>query len=178
MSEFEDNDINDEDLEQERAVSKTQLKQESAERQKLGETIVNLTPAHLATIPMDEELAEAITLARKINRKKDGYRRQLQFIGKLLRSRDVEPLELALHKLQAKHAETNAHFHQLEKLRDSIASGGDDAIQDVLLAYPHLSRQTLRQHYRQIQKEREKNAPPKYYRALFQYLKSEIEDNQ
>jgi ribosome-associated protein len=62
----------------------------------------------------------------------------------------------------------------LEKLRDSIADDGDDAIQKALEEYPHLSRQTLRQQYRQIQKERQKNAPPKTYRALFQYLKTEI----
>jgi ribosome-associated protein len=169
MSEFEDDNVG-----QDQYVSKSQLKQESTERQKLGEAIVALTPANLATIPMDEELEEAIVLARKINRKKDGYRRQLQFIGKLLRSRDVEPLQLALDKLSATHGQANAHFHKLEKLRDSIADDGDDAIQKALEEYPHLSRQTLRQQYRQIQKERQKNAPPKTYRALFQYLKTEI----
>lgn len=169
MSEFEDED---------QYVSKTQLKQESAARQKLGEAIVALTPANLATIPMDEELQEAIDLARKINRKKDGYRRQLQFIGKLLRSRDIEPLELALSKLTSKHAQANAHFHQLEKLRESIANGGDDAIQTALEAHPNLSRQTLRQYYRQIQKERQKDAPPKHYRALFQYLKEQIGEGE
>lgn len=163
----------DEDL----FISKTQLKQASADRQKIGEAIVNLTPAHLATIPMDEELSEAIELARRINRKKDGFRRQLQFIGKLLRTRDVAPLEEALNKLKFAHNQANSHFHKLEKLRDAIVAGGDDAIQNTLEDYPHLSRQTLRQHQRQILKEKEKNAPPKHYRALFQYLKDEIHEN-
>ena len=85
-------DIDDDD----QFVSKTQLKQESAERQKLGEKIVLLSPAHLALFTLDEELEEAIMIARRINRKKDGYRRQLQFIGKLLRFRAVSYTHLTL----------------------------------------------------------------------------------
>lgn len=162
------------DNEQDPLISKTQRKQESEQKQKLGETIVGLSAAHLETVPMDEELEEAIVVARKINKKKDGYRRQLQFIGKLLRTRDLEPLNQALNKIHNKHAENNAHFHRLEKYRDDIANKGDDAIQEVLEEHPALSRQTLRQLYRQIQKERANNAPPKAYRALFQYLKQEV----
>jgi len=164
------------DYEEEQYVSKTQRKIESEEKQKLGLTLVGLTDANLAKVPMDEELEDAIQVARKINKKKDGYRRQLQFIGKLLRSRDLAPIEQALDKIQSRHAENNAHFHQLEKYRDSIVSGGDQAIQHLLNEHPHLERQTLRQFYRQIQKERANNAPPKAFRALFQYLKDELED--
>ena len=159
-------------------VSKTQLKQESSERQKLGEEIVHLSPAHLALVPMDEELEDAIGIARRINRKKDGYRRQLQFIGKLLRARDIEPLQEALFKIKDRHAQTNAYFHYVEKLREAIITDGDKGIQAALEAHPCLSRQTLRQHARQIQKERKNNAPPKHYRALFQYLKTELENQE
>lgn len=169
MSDFEDEDQH---------VSKTQLKQESTERQKLGEEIVQLSAAHLALVPLDEDLQHAIDIARRINRKKDGYRRQLQYIGKVLRSRDIEPLLEALAKINDRHAQTNAHFHYLEKLRDNIIENGDEGIQSALQAHPHLSRQTLRQHARQIQKERENNSPPKHFRALFQYLKTELEEQQ
>ncbi|MFC3095265.1 ribosome-associated protein [Alteromonas sediminis] len=164
------------DYEEEQYVSKTQRKLDSEEKQKLGLKLVGLTDANLSKIPMDEELEEAILVARKINKKKDGYRRQLQFIGKLLRNRDLEPLEQALDKIQSRHAENNAHFHQLEKYRDNIANGGDKAIQAVLDAHPSLERQTLRQFYRQIQKEKAKGAPPKAFRALFQYLKETLQD--
>ncbi|MBO1255828.1 DUF615 domain-containing protein [Alteromonas sp. 5E99-2] len=164
-------DIDDDD----QFVSKTQLKQESAERQKLGEKIVLLSPAHLALFTLDEELEEAIMIARRINRKKDGYRRQLQFIGKLLRFRDIEPLLESFSKIEAKHAQTNAHFHYIETLRDNIVEKGDEAIQAALEAHPSLSRQTLRQNYRQVMKERANNAPPKHYRALFQYLKDQLD---
>ena len=61
--------------------SKTELKAESKAIQKVGETLVGLGASALEKIPMDDELTEAVLLARKINRKKDGYRRQLQLIG-------------------------------------------------------------------------------------------------
>lgn len=159
-------------------VSKTELKRQSAERQKLGEKLVNLTPAHLATIPLDEELEKAVTLAQGINRKKDGYRRQLQFIGKLMRHRDTTDIETALAKLTMTHQATNAAFHELEKARESIINEGDEAIQRLVEAHPALNRQKLRQFHRQIKKEREKNGPPKVFRELFQYLKDVIHHGQ
>lgn len=155
-------------------VSKTEMKRISEERQKMGEEVVNLSEAHLATIPLDEELADAIAIARKVSRKKDGFRRQLQFIGKLMRQRDVAPIEQALSKLKSKHQAHNAVFHGLEKARDSIIEKGDSAIQALIEEHPELDRQKLRQYHRQIKKEREKNSAPKAFRELFQYLKSVI----
>ncbi|MBU3020651.1 ribosome biogenesis factor YjgA [Aestuariibacter sp. A3R04] len=157
-------------------VSKTELKRQSAELQKLGEALVNLTPAHLATIPLDDDLRDSVELAQRINRKKDGYRRQLQFIGKLMRGRDVADIEAAMAKLAHQHQQTNAAFHALEKARDAIINEGDDAIQRLIEAHPALDRQKLRQYHRQIKKEREKSAAPKAFRELFQYLKEVIHE--
>ncbi|TPV57326.1 ribosome-associated protein [Aestuariibacter sp. GS-14] len=157
-------------------VSKSELKRQSAQQQRVGEQLVNLSDAHLKTIPLDDELGDAVALARRINRKKDGYRRQLQFIGKLMRSRDLEPIEIALAKLQHQHNEHNALLHKLEKARDAIASQGDDAIEPLLTEFPQLERQQLRHFHRAIVKERSNNKPPKAYRELFQYLKGLIVD--
>ncbi|MCW8109825.1 ribosome-associated protein [Alteromonas ponticola] len=155
-------------------LSKSELKRQSAALQKLGQEMVNLTPAQLATFPLDDELADAIAVAQKINRKKDGYRRQLQFIGKLLRQRETNEIEQAMAMLNQQHVQQNAEFHALEKARDDIANQGDAAIQEILAEHPELDRQKLRQFYRQINKEKEKSAPPKAYRELFQYLKNTI----
>lgn len=155
-------------------VSKTELKRISEQLQKMGEEIVGLSDAHLATIPMDEELAEAIAIARKISRKKDGFRRQLQFIGKLMRFRDTQAIEAALAKLKNQHQAHNAAFHAMEKARDAIIAQGDAAIQPLLEEFGTMERQKLRQFHRQIKKEREKNAPPKAFRELFQYLKEHM----
>ncbi|MCW8091033.1 ribosome biogenesis factor YjgA [Alteromonas sp. ASW11-130] len=172
-SEWDDNSSHSPEDELE-PLSKSELKRKSAALQKLGEDMVHLTPAQLATIPLDDELADAVAVARKINRKKDGYRRQLQFIGKLLRHRDTEEIEQAMAMLNQKHAQQNSEFHALEKAREDIANQGDTAIQALLETYPELDRQKLRQFHRQIKKEKEKSAPPKAYRELFQYLKSTI----
>lgn len=172
----EDSDFDDiQTDESEEWVSKTELKRQSALMQKRGEELILLSPAHLQTIPMDEQLEEAVMQARAMNRKKEGYRRQIQYIGKLLRQRDVTPINEAMDKLTHQHQETNAAFHAMEKAREDIIEQGDDAIQPLLESYPEMDRQKLRQLHRQIKKEREKNAPPKAYRELFQYLKSHME---
>lgn len=165
------------EFEEEDFVSKTELKRQAKERHKLGETLVNLTDAHVATIPMDEELADAVAIARKVNKKKDGYRRQLQFIGKVLRQRDTAAIEEALSKITHQHQASNAAFHALEKAREAVIAHGDSAIQKLIEAHPELDRQKLRQFHRQIKKEREKNAPPKAFRELFQYLKGIIHED-
>lgn len=167
-SEFENNT---DDLE---FKSKTQLKNESQELFKLGQTLVGLGPANLAKIPMDEELAENIALAQRINKKKDGFRRQLQFLGKLLRARETSEIEQALFKIQSSHTKTNQAFHKLETARDQLLTRGDEAINILLNEEPQLDRQKLRQLVRQANKQRDQNKPPKAARELFQYLKDNI----
>lgn len=156
--------------------SKTQLKNESQELHKLGQTLVGLGPAALGKIPMDDELAESIALAQKINKKKDGYRRQLQFLGKLLRARDTSDIERALLEIQLSHHKSNQKFHQLESTRDDLLNGGDDAINALLNLHPDLDRQKLRQLVRQAVKQKDQNKPPKAAREIFQYLKDTISE--
>ncbi|GAA0856570.1 ribosome biogenesis factor YjgA [Aliiglaciecola litoralis] len=153
--------------------SKTQLKQESTELQKLGEQLVELGQSALAKIPLDDELAEAVDLARKINRKKDGFRRQLQLIGKMMRHRDVQPIKVALHQLQMAHHQQTQKFHHIEEARDKVLLG-DDGIMQLLNEHPDLDRQKLRQLSRQAKKQQETNKPPKAAREIFQYLKDNI----
>lgn len=153
--------------------SKSQVKREMQEIKKIGDKLVNLGAA-LKQVPIDDELAAAIELARRINKKKDGYRRQLLFIGKLLRVRDLDPIEQALKQLEMHHQQNTAKFHQLEMLRDKLLGGGDAEIQETLEEYPFLERQKLRQLLRTAQKEQSQNKPPAAARELFQYLKAEI----
>lgn len=153
--------------------SKTQLKQESLAIQKLGETLVDLGAASLAKIPMDDELADAVELARRINKKKDGYRRQLQLIGKLMRHRDTQPIQLALDQLQMAHRQQTKQFHHVEEARDKVLLG-DKHIEALLNEHPELDRQKLRQYARQAKKQQELNKPPKAARELFQYLNENL----
>jgi len=156
--------------------SKTQLKQEAEDIKQLGVALVEFSNAQLDEIPMKDELREAIQLANRINKKKDGFRRQLQLIGKILRQCELEPIEDGINKLRAHHRRTNNHFHQLEQLRDDIVNKGDSAIQSVLDEYPELDRQKLRQLQRQAVKQKEAEKPPKAAREIFQYLQQHIKE--
>lgn len=159
---------------EEEFISKTQIKQEALALQKLGVSLIDLSQAELAKIPMDSELLEAVMLARRIRQKKEGYRRQLQFIGKLMRNRDVAPIEQAMLTIKSAHKKQNNEFHKLELLRDEMISQGDSIIESTLSDYPTLDRQKLRQLVRQAKKQKTENKPPKASRELFKYLKEMI----
>ncbi|XKM14113.1 ribosome biogenesis factor YjgA [Orbaceae bacterium ac157xtp] len=153
-------------------VSKSEIKRDAEVLKDLGVELVKLSKNELAKIPLDEDLTYAVELAQRI--KKEGYRRQIQFIGKLLRSRDIEPITQALDKLKNRHNQQNALFHKLEKLRDDLIATGD--AEPILTLYPMAERQQLRQLARSAKKELDENKPPKTARQIFQYLKTLSED--
>jgi ribosome-associated protein len=156
-------------------VSKSEIKRDAEELKDLGSEMVELGKNALDKLPLDEDLRAAIDLAQKI--KKEGRRRQLQLIGKMLRARDVEPIRIALDKLKNRHNQQTSLFHKLENLRDQLVEQGDSAMVTVLDLYPHADRQKLRTLLRNVQKEKEGNKPPKSYRQIFQYLR-ELADDQ
>ena len=162
MSEIE----RDDDL-----VSKSELKRAAEQQQQLGEQLVNLAEGKLAKMPLDEALRDAILLAQRIRNTREGYRRQLQLIGKMMRHRDTGPIRQALSELENAHDAQNAIFHQLEKQRDNILANGDAAIQQFIDDYPHADRQKLRQLYRQASKQSQQGKPPSAARELFKYLR-------
>ncbi|MGK0269140.1 MAG: ribosome-associated protein [Paraglaciecola sp.] len=155
-------------------LSKTQIKAQMVAMQKLGESLVHLGQSSLAKIPMDPELLDAVMLARKILRKKEGYRRQLQLIGKIMRNIDIAPIEQALNNIKSAHKKLNDAFHGTEMLRDAILNEGDSKIESTIADYPLLDRQKMRQYVRQANKQLAENKPPKASRELFQYLKQII----
>lgn len=174
MSKNKPENLNNEALDDDDFVSKTQLKAQAEQLKKLGLELVDLTKGEREKIPLDDELLDAIELCTKINRKKDGFRRQLQLIGKKLRSREVEPIEQALINLKSSHSAANRHFHALERVRDEIINNGDKGINNAIAQHPHLDRQKLRQLNRNVQKQAKDNKPPIAAREIFQYLRAEI----
>ena len=150
-------------------VSKSEIKRDAEELKRLGAELVDLGKNSLDKIPLDERLRSEIELAQRI--KKEGRRRQLQLIGKLLRSIDVEPIRVALDKLNNRHNQQVALFHKLEMLRDRLIEQGDEAMGDVIALYPDADRQQLRSMIRNAQKEKAGNKPPKSARQIFQYLR-------
>ncbi|HDM8083854.1 TPA: ribosome-associated protein [Yersinia enterocolitica] len=150
-------------------VSKSEIKRDAEALKELGTELVELGKNALEKIPLDEDLLAAVELAQKI--KKEGRRRQIQLIGKMLRARDVEPIQTALDKLKNRHNQQVSLFHKLETLRDRLVEEGDDVIPTVLELYPEADRQQLRSLVRNAQKEKAANKPPKSYRQIFQYLR-------
>lgn len=157
-------------------VSRSELKRDMEDLQKLGEELVTLKPSVLAKFPLDDDLRIAITDAQRFE--KEAKRRQLQFIGKLMRNRDPEPIQAALDKLRNKHNQQAIELHKLEKMRDRIVLEGDKAINDLMIQYPEADRQKLRQLARQAKKEQDTNKPPKAFREIFQYIKSLKKDDE
>ncbi|MGG6137601.1 ribosome biogenesis factor YjgA [Pantoea allii] len=162
-------DNHEEDEEEIIWVSKSEIKRDAEELKRLGAELVDLGKNSLDKIPLDERLRNEIELAQRI--KKEGRRRQLQLIGKLLRSIDVEPIRIALDKLKNRHNQQVALFHKLEMLRDRLIDEGDEAMTDVIALYPQADRQQLRSMIRNAQKEKAGNKPPKSARQIFQYLR-------
>ena len=156
-------------------VSKSEIKRDAEELKRLGAELVDWGKNSLDKIPLDERLRTEIELAQRI--KKEGRRRQLQLIGKLLRSIDVEPIRVALDKLKNRHNQQVALFHKLEMLRDRLIEEGDEAMSDVIALYPDADRQQLRSMIRNAQKEKAGNKPPKSARQIFQYLRELAEAN-
>ncbi|RJX70665.1 ribosome-associated protein [Vibrio sinensis] len=150
-------------------VSKTELKNDMDALQKLGEELISLKPAVLAKFPISEDLLDAIKDAQRF--KNEARRRQMQFIGKLMRQEDPEPIQAALDKIRNKHSQNTAVLHKLETLRDRIIAEGDKAIADAVDLYPTIDRQRLRQLARQANKEKAASKPPKSSREIFQVLK-------
>ncbi|MBL4828064.1 MAG: DUF615 domain-containing protein [Spongiibacteraceae bacterium] len=155
--------------------SKTALKKEMLELQALGEALVKLSKGALATIPIaDETLATAIATARKITHR-EGLRRQMQYIGKLMRKTDLQDIEKAYQKLLDGRQEETRHFHLLEQWRDELIEKGPKASEEIMNKHPHADRQYLRQLITRAVKEKQINKAPTSARKLFRYLK-ELEE--
>lgn len=170
----DDYQLPDDDEEELILISKSQLKRESHALTDLGKELVELPQSKLEKIPMEENIREAVALARRIS-ERGGRKRQLQYIGKLLRNTDAEPILAAVEALREEHLQANARMHRLEQWRDRLLAEGDSALAELLAQQPDADRQHLRQLLRNAQKEREQNKPPKSARELFKYLRDHFE---
>ena len=164
------NDENDE-LQDEELVSKSQRKRDASAAQQLGKDLLELDPNTLATIDLPENLSLALDDARRI-RKHGALKRQLQYIGKLMRHIELEPIREQYLKLTNHYGKDVKKFHHLEEWRDRLLAEGDKALEDLLNEAPNADRQHLRQLMRQSAKETKLNKPPKSAREIFKYLKT------
>ncbi|MGC9457410.1 MAG: ribosome biogenesis factor YjgA [Halothiobacillaceae bacterium] len=154
--------------------SKSERKRQATALQDLGERLVDLPPEQLDELPIGEPLHQAVTLARSI-RARGGRRRQLQYIGKLMRGEDAEAIQAALERLDPASPRAVRIQHQAESWREALLESGDDALARLVAEHPQVAVQPLRQAIRQARQERERGAPPKHYRTLFRLLRDLFE---
>ena len=171
MRDHQDN--SEEELEE--GPSKSAVKREMHALQDLGKTLSELNDKQLGQLPIeDEKLLEALRETRRI-RSKNALKRHLQYVGKLMRDVDPEPIETALEVMRRPAREANALFHQLEQLRDDVLAAGVAGVEIVLARWPEADRQQLRQLILQHQRELAKDKPPAASRKLFRYLRDLLE---
>jgi ribosome-associated protein len=155
--------------------SKTQLKAEADEKQALGEALLTLRADLMARLDLPEKLLDAIVQARKITNF-EGKRRQMQFIGKLMRPLDTEPIRAAIDEQANGSAQLTLTLHLAEQWRDKLIAS-DDALGDWLTEYPDTDSQQLRALVRQARKDAKPEKPGeaprhgKTYREIFQLVR-------
>lgn len=153
--------------------SKSRLKRESTAVQDLGEELVGLTASQLRKFDLPENLHDAIIAARDINQR-GARKRQLQYIGKLMREVDAEPIFQALEVIKNPGRTAASQFHKLEHWRDRLLTQGDVALQELLIDYPNADRQHVRQLIRKVEAEQAAEQAPRAARLLFEYLRDLI----
>ena len=163
------------------AASKTDLKRESAELQALGEALLTLRAGLFDKLDLGDKLREAIADARRITNF-EGKRRQMQFVGKLMRGLDesvVEAVRVALAEQNRGPAQEAAALHEAERWRDRLIAD-DDALGGWIETHPGTDAQQLRALVRQARKDM-KSGPPgeaprqgKAYRDVFQLVREQL----
>jgi len=150
--------------------SKTRRKREMLSLQDLGAQLLALTPGQLEKIPVPEGLLAAINEARRFTRKDEALRRQMQYIGKLMRSVDPEPIRARLATLRDQSASEVARQHRLERLREELLAD-EKTVENIARAWTGVDIQRLRTLRRNALKEREQQRPPRAYREIFRVLR-------
>ncbi len=166
----------DEEFDDIEYVSKTQLKRESHEIQDLGKRLTALSADHLARIDLDEQVLEAIALARKIANKRSALKRQYQYLGKLLRARDTDTIAAQLSLIDNESQLSIQRHHLAERWRNRLLEEGDAVIQDFLDEWPQADRQQLRQLSRNYQKAPSDEKRTHHSRLIYKVIKQTIDD--
>jgi len=156
--------------------SKSQRKRDMTALQDLGVELEALAKDRLARVPMPESLADAIHAARKIN-SHEGKRRQMQFVGKIMRGLDddeVDAIRNALDGFKGTSKAETARMHLIERWRELLLAD-DEALTKFLGEHPGSDVQALRNTIRNARREQQLSKPPKSFRELFQMIKAALD---
>ena len=151
-------------------ISKSQRKRDLDELKKLGMELLEFSDDALRQLILEDVLLEAFRTAKRIT-SNNARKRQMQYIGKLLKNVDATPLREAVDARNHQHLTHTREFHKIELLRDKLILEGDGALPEVLALYPRTDRQYLRKLIRQARNEQQAKQPARASRLLFRYLR-------
>jgi ribosome-associated protein len=150
--------------------SKSERKRRSDDLQSLGEALIDLPDAELNDLPLPDNLREAVLLARKIT-KHGGLYRQKQYIGKLMRKIDAEPIRAALDAKRERERVEALRFRRIEQWRDRLLQEGTGAIERLAAEVPGIDVTAVTELVARARSEQPTGATTGASRALFRLLR-------
>lgn len=154
---------------QDERPSKSQRKREMHALQDLGQALLGLPAKQLAKLELPDALRLALAEAKQITAR-EAKRRQMQYIGKLMRGVDPQPLAAAVAAAAGDSATEAARLHRIERLRDRLLDD-DAALSNIAADHPGADIGRLRELRDSARSERKLGSPPRAFRALFRMLR-------
>ena len=162
-------------MEEEDFISKSERKRQMTRLQDLGAALVKLSPEQLARIEMPESLREAILDCRRFT-KHEAVRRQMQYIGRIMRDLDAGPIADQLSQMLAPSKAQTAVFHRAEHWRTQILAE-PDAVARFVREFPEADPHRLRELAEDAREEKRTSKPLRSYRELFHVLNALLQDH-
>jgi ribosome-associated protein len=163
-------------MERDDRPSKTRRKLDMHALQALGASLVELGPGQLAAIEMPEALREAVLAAKRIA-SREARRRQLQYIGRLMRDVDPAPIRAKLDAWRGQSRDATAALHRVERWRERLLAE-EDALTELASQFPAADLQRLRTLVRNARDEQAGAKPPRAFRELFRAIKAVVESDR
>ena len=158
------------DLDKDSVISKTELKKDSKKIQQFGREISELTINNIEAFKFPVNIYEA-TIDLKNLKSNSAKKRQVQYLGKLLREIDLADAFITMKQLKVSSQKEIQRNHIIEDWRDKLLNN-NESITEFVDLYPNINRQSIRQAITNAQKEKKEAKPPKYSKQLFKLIKA------
>jgi ribosome-associated protein len=165
-----ESDIDDSGETEEQRLSKSARKREAASLQELGVQLSALPDQEIKALGLPDTLFVALRDLRRLP-SHGAQVRQRQYIGKLMRSIDPEPVLAKLADRKQRHDREIRHFQQIERWRDRLLSQPGAGVEELLQEYPHIDRSALMRLLEKAERERAEQRSPVGARELFAFLR-------
>ncbi|HEX6635934.1 MAG TPA: ribosome biogenesis factor YjgA [Usitatibacter sp.] len=162
-------------MEEDDFISKTRRKKQMHALQDLGARLVALSAEELARIDLPETLREAVEDARRFTRH-EARRRQMQYIGRIMRGIDAGPIAEQVAALKAPSKRQTALFHVAERWRQELLSDGE-ALERFVKEFPDADPHRIRAMVDEAREEKRASRAPRRFRELFHLLSAIVQDH-